>query len=143
MQLVIRRATIDDASSMSDLLAELGYSVPPDQVCHHLANEPDSVVLVAVTGTTIVGLAGVSTRHQLHKGALVSTIDELVVTHEMRVRGVGRALVDAATYVARDRGATRLDLHSRSDRVDAYRFYQRMGFDIVVAANYLAQRLDT
>jgi ribosomal protein S18 acetylase RimI-like enzyme len=141
MQIVIRRATIDDAAPLTDLLAELGYAVPADQVAHQLASEPGSTFLVAVVDMAVVGLIGISTRHQLHKGTRVSTIDEMVVTSSMRGRGVGRALVEAAVVVARQQGASRLDLHSRADRTDAHRFYERMGFDTMVPAHYFARRV--
>lgn len=129
MQLTIRDAITDDATQLSGLLAELGYDVTPEQVINELAAQPGTSTLVAETPTGLVGLVVTNTRRQLHKAALVTTIDALVVTAEMRSQRIGQALVEAAAAIARQHRATLLDLNSRSDRTNAHRFYERIGFD--------------
>jgi GNAT superfamily N-acetyltransferase len=128
---VVRTATIDDAAQISALLAELSYLITPDQVVYELANQPGTVVLVAETDQGLTGLAAVNTRRQLHEAAPVSTIDALIVTDRLRSRGIGAALVTAAEDLARGEGASMLDLHSGLQRVDARRFYERMGLRVI------------
>lgn len=129
--ITVRRATAGDSAEISTLLDELGYKVSPDQVAYELANQPDTVVLVAQVEQLLAGLAAVNTRRQLHEAAPVSTIDALVVTERMRSRGVGEAIVRAAEDLARQRGACMLDLHSGLERVDARRFYESMGLQVI------------
>lgn len=55
-------------------------------------------------------------------------IEDVVVDEVARGRGVGEALNQRAIEIACDRGATSVDLTSRSSREAANRLYQRMGF---------------
>jgi GNAT superfamily N-acetyltransferase len=52
-------------------------------------------------------------------------VEDLAVAPDMRSRGIGRALLDAARDWARDHGASHLALNSAESRVDAHRFYDR------------------
>ncbi|HVP39608.1 MAG TPA: GNAT family N-acetyltransferase [Candidatus Saccharimonadales bacterium] len=54
------------------------------------------------------------------------TLDALVPGH-----GAGSALVEAVREAARRRGCRRLWLITTNDNVDALRFYQRRGFELV------------
>jgi GNAT superfamily N-acetyltransferase len=54
-------------------------------------------------------------------------VEDLVVDPELRSRGTGKALLDAAKDWARERGATHLELDSGLERTDAHRFYEREG----------------
>jgi len=127
----VRQATIADADGISMLLAELGYSVSAEQVAFELDNQPDTVVLVVERAGALAGLAAVNTRRQLHEAAPVTTIDALVVAERSRSQGIGEALVRASEALAGDRGACMLDLHSGLLRVDARRFYERMGLEVI------------
>ncbi len=55
-------------------------------------------------------------------------IEDVVVDSEARGKGVGNALNAAALEMARDAGATTVDLTSRPSREAANRLYQRIGF---------------
>jgi ribosomal protein S18 acetylase RimI-like enzyme len=55
-------------------------------------------------------------------------IEDVVVDHTERGRGVGAALVRAALDHARALGATRVDLTSSPERASAIRLYERLGF---------------
>ena len=131
VSITVREATADDSAAIAALLAELGYELSPAQVAYELDNQPDTVVLVATADETPAGLAAVNTRRQLHEAAPVSTIDALVVTEGLRSQGIGEALVRAAENLARQRAACMLDLHSGLQRVDARRFYERMGLGVI------------
>jgi len=53
----------------------------------------------------------------------------LAVSPQARGRGVGRALVEHCTRLAKDRGALRLVLHTGDDMDLAVALYERMGFE--------------
>jgi len=69
-------------------------------------------------------------------GVLTYVIDgdacEVLTLHAAhRHRGSGTALIAAIEALAREAGCTRLWLITTNDNVDALRFYQRRGFDLV------------
>ncbi|MCI6575105.1 MAG: GNAT family N-acetyltransferase [Actinomycetaceae bacterium] len=55
-------------------------------------------------------------------------IEDVVVDDAARGQGAGKALVDAATHIAQEKGVKSVDLTSRPSREAANRLYQRAGF---------------
>lgn len=139
--MIIREAEDADVAAMVDLLAELGYDLTPSELTSEIDAEPGTVVFVAEIGAAVVGMIVANTRRHLHRAALVTSIDSLVVTSGSRSKGVGEALVDAVLDRAREVGSTLADVHSHLDRTDATRFYERMGFELV--SNYFLMGLRT
>ncbi len=91
------------------------------------AGSDDSTVLVAETGAEVAGFCSVAVREHWASGA-DAYIGELVVDKRHEGRGVGRALVDAATRWARQRGLTGLTLETGAANTAARAFYGRLGF---------------
>lgn len=56
-------------------------------------------------------------------------IEDVVVDDAARGKGVGQLLNERALEIARDAGATTVDLTSRPTREAANRLYQRLGFE--------------
>lgn len=56
-------------------------------------------------------------------------IDEFCVDEGCRRHGVGRALIDAAKAVAKERGYDRLELNMWEFNRDALAFYEALGFE--------------
>jgi GNAT superfamily N-acetyltransferase len=84
-------------------------------------------VLLAVRGGRIVGLASVCVDIRSVRYGLRCWLEDLVVTSGERSKGVGRALLAAASAWARERGCTHLELDSGLARADAHRFYEANG----------------
>ena len=61
--------------------------------------------------------------------ALVCYLAELYVAPESRGRGPGRALMEAAIEVTRDKGADHIDLGTSEDDVAAHALYESLGFN--------------
>jgi GNAT superfamily N-acetyltransferase len=55
-------------------------------------------------------------------------VTSLVVGSPHRRRGVGELLIDAAATFAREHECSGIELTSAERRVEAHRFYERMGF---------------
>jgi ribosomal protein S18 acetylase RimI-like enzyme len=61
--------------------------------------------------------------------AIRAWIEDVVVDGDARGKGVGAALNTAALDMAREMGASTVDLTSRPSREAANRLYQRLGFE--------------
>jgi ribosomal protein S18 acetylase RimI-like enzyme len=86
----------------------------------------DTVVLIGGTGPD--GLALLRFRPSLWSEALECYLAELYVVPERRGHGLGRALMDTAIEVARERGADYMDLNTADTDVAARALYESLGF---------------
>lgn len=131
---IIRLATVMDLQPAFKLMTELGYpdlSLPKFEKAYRAVLEhPAMFLLVAEDNDQqVIGLASISDRPQLRLTGALVTIDELVVAHRARGRGVGHKLLEAAEAMARKLGARRLELETNRAR-ESYRrgFYVKNGF---------------
>jgi len=88
-----------------------------------------SVVFVAETGGE-EALAGLCTAYLELRSVRFGQrcwVEDLAVDPAQRSRGIGGALLDAASDWAREAGATHLELDTGEARADAQRFYERRG----------------
>jgi ribosomal protein S18 acetylase RimI-like enzyme len=92
----------------------------PDAVELPLDQIEDGLVRVAELGADVVGFAVLL---QPAQGAC--ELDGLFVEPECMGAGVGRALLQDAMRIARERGATRIDVVANPEAVA---FYERLGF---------------
>ena len=113
--------------------------MPPDAVEAEISASPTTEVIVAETAGEIVGLIAVTTRRQFHRAGRVISVDTLVVDERHRSQGVGEKLVGVAFAAAKRSRAQTIELASHLRRVDARRFYERLGFE--VDANYFVRTL--
>lgn len=91
-----------------------------------LLESGDTAVLLA--GDTAEGLAVLRFRNSIWSPGLEAYLAELYVVPDGRGRGLGRALVEAAIDVARQRGADYMDLGTSATDVVARRLYEHLGF---------------
>jgi GNAT superfamily N-acetyltransferase len=89
--------------------------------------QADADVLLALDGDQLVGFASVYKDYMSIRDGWRCWLQDLIVAKTHRSLGTGRALLDAATDWARERGCTHLDLSSGLGRKDAHRFYDREG----------------
>ena len=140
-QVTIRRARRDDVGSIIAMLADdrLGgarerLEDPLPQVYfdafERLAREPNIQLVVAEDGEgAVVGclqlciLPGLSSQ-----GASRGLIEDVRVARHCRSRGIGEQLVQWAVADARSKGCKLVELLTHHTRVDAQRFYERLGF---------------
>ena len=83
--------------------------------------EDDGAVVGTFQLTFIPNLTG--------RGALRVKIESVKVSSARRSQGIGAAMMAHAESVARDHGARLLELTSNAKRVDAHRFYERIGYE--------------
>ena len=134
----IRTATREDVPAIVALLADdpLGARrESPDDLAPYLAAfevidaDPHQVLVVADRDGAVVGtaqltlLAGLSRR-----GATRAQIEAVRVSSDERGSGLGTTLIEWAIDEARNRGCALVQLTSDKSRMDAHRFYTRLGF---------------
>jgi len=92
-------------------------------------SDPNIRLMVAEEGGKVVGclqlciLPGLSSQ-----GASRGLIEDVRVASDRRSRGIGEKLVQWAVNEARGRGCKLVELLTHHTRVDAQRFYERLGF---------------
>jgi ribosomal protein S18 acetylase RimI-like enzyme len=94
-----------------------------------LSRDPNIELIVAEEGGRVVGclqlciLPGLSSQ-----GASRGLIEDVRVASDRRSRGIGEQLVQWAVGEAKARGCKLVELLTHHTRVDAQRFYERLGF---------------
>lgn len=120
-----------DAGRVAELTTQLGYPVDPETLATRLAEvrtRTADEVLVAVDADGLpIGWIHVALLALLEATDL-ACINGLVVDEDHRSQGIGAALVEAAEKWAHEQGATEIMVRSRSARVRAHRFYERIGY---------------
>jgi ribosomal protein S18 acetylase RimI-like enzyme len=141
LDVTIRRARRDDVGSIIAMLADdpLGgprerlEDPPPQayfQAFERLERDPNINLMVAEDGEgAVVGclqlcvLPGLSSQ-----GASRGLVEDVRVATRYRSRGIGEQLMQWAVTEARAKGCKLVELLTHHTRVDAQRFYERLGF---------------
>jgi ribosomal protein S18 acetylase RimI-like enzyme len=138
--IVIRRARRDDVGAIVRMLADDALGGPRERIEDPLPNsyfkafetvdrDPNIRLVVAEQGGAVVGclqlciLPGISSQ-----GASRGLIEDVRVASDRRSRGIGEQLVQWAVREAHGRGCALVELLTSNARVDAQRFYERLGF---------------
>jgi|SRR5690242_19545796 ribosomal protein S18 acetylase RimI-like enzyme len=138
--IIIRPARRDDVVSIIAMLADdhLGRAreqledpLPTlyYQAFERVSEDPNIELVVAEEGGRIVGclqlciLPGLSSQ-----GASRGLIEDVRVASDRRSRGIGEQLVHWALGEAKARSCKLVELLTHHTRVDAQRFYERLGF---------------
>jgi GNAT superfamily N-acetyltransferase len=91
--------------------------------------DPDNQLYVSELEGLVVGTFQLTFMILLGRGGCqVAQLENVFVHSGTRSRGVGAAMVTWAIQEARRRGALRLQLTSNLRRLQAHRFYERLGF---------------
>jgi ribosomal protein S18 acetylase RimI-like enzyme len=137
----IRHARRDDVGAIVTMLADDALGGPRERIedplpasyfaaFDRVAADPNITLVVAEgEAGAVIGclqlciLPGLSSQ-----GASRGLIEDVRVAPRLRGRGIGEQLVQWAVAEARSRGCKLLELLTNNSRVDAQRFYERLGF---------------
>lgn len=127
-------AGVEDLDSIGQLLhdfnREFDEPTPPPSVLakrlRQLLDGGDTLVLLAGEGPD--GVAVLRFRMSIWSSGLECYLAELYVVPDLRRRGLGRALMDAALREARSRGADTMDIGVDEPDTAARRLYESLGF---------------
>lgn len=139
--IAIRPARRDDVGTIVALLAddELGRGrerqedpLPPPyfRAFDAVAQDPNIQLMVAqdIDGAVIGCLQLCILPGLSSQGASRGLIEDVRVARHCRSRGIGEQLVQWAVTEARARGCKLVELLTHNSRIDAQRFYVRLGF---------------
>lgn len=135
--LVIRPITSADLASVVDVL--IGGSLHPEvESREHLDDYWLAVeevrrlhgeVFVAEENGDVVGVCQVIVFRNIgNRGQRVAEIENVHVRSDRRSHGIGEKLIAACESLARSMGCHRVQLTSNVERIDAHRFYDRLGY---------------
>ena len=130
----VRVATADDAPIAARLLhdfnSEYDEYTPGTEALAERAREliEAGEVTILLGGEGDVGLVQLRFRPSIWSDSLEAYLQELYVAPAHRGRGIGRALLETAVGLARDRGASSIDLATSVDDVAAIGLYESAGF---------------
>ena len=135
---VLRRATIDDVAAVVGLIADdqLGATRddPGDLTAYLRAfaaidADPAQLLVVLEDGDAVVGTMQLSFIPGLsRRSATRAQVEGVRVAASQRGRGLGVQMVRWAVQEASRRGCALVQLTTDKSRVDAHRFYERLGF---------------
>jgi GNAT superfamily N-acetyltransferase len=84
--------------------------------------------LCAVEQDRIAGFCSITLKNNLRVEGFLASLDEMVVHHADRGRGIGSQLLQATIAFAREHGCARVELESAFHRAETHAFYERRGF---------------
>lgn len=143
----VRAARIEDLQQIVDLLAddEFGAAREGGDLAPYAAGfaritaDPNQMQVVAEISGQVVGTLQLSLIPSLsRRGATRAQIAGVRTLSSMRGRGIGEVLLNWAIEEARRSGAVIVQLTSHSTRLNAHRFYERLGF----VGSHLGMKLD-
>ncbi|RYD65198.1 MAG: GNAT family N-acetyltransferase [Verrucomicrobiaceae bacterium] len=129
---LIRRATADDAVAIQSLYQELvddsQIHVLPDQIAA-LAESPVSFLLVAEADGVVCATALLNVcADVMYVGQPFGVVENVIVSQDIRGRGLGKLLLAHVERLAIERDCTKLMLLSGSHRPEAHAFFRSCGF---------------
>jgi GNAT superfamily N-acetyltransferase len=139
-ELLIREAREDDVTSIvalfaADTLGGHGDTTAPDALPDYvsafrrIAASPNDTLYVAELSGAVVGTFQTTMITSMTgRGGASMKIEAVHTSSVLRGRGIGAAMMRFAIGRARDAGARSVQLTSNNARVDAHRFYERLGF---------------
>ncbi|NPU84538.1 MAG: GNAT family N-acetyltransferase [Syntrophaceae bacterium] len=133
---MIREAGAADLPRVLPLFGQLGMDdgrVLDGTAAHQLflkmRSYPDYRLYAAVRDGQVLGAFTLLTMDNFaHLGAPSGVVEDVVVLHGWRGRGIGAAMMRFAMALCREKGCYKMVLSSNRNRKDAHRFYRSLGF---------------
>ena len=135
---IVREATQGDLPAIAALLADdgLGRGREADDpmiyqaAFDRMSAQSQNVYLVADSAGEVLGCLQYTVIHGLSRaGASRAQIEGVRVAATARGKKIGETMMQVAIDRARDDGCTLIQLTTDQRRVDARRFYERLGFE--------------
>ena len=137
-ELIVREATSGDLPTIAALLADdgLGRGREADDpmvyqaAFDRMSAQSQNVYLVADSASEVLGCLQYTVIHGLSRaGASRAQIEGVRVAANARGKKIGETMMQAAIERARSDGCKLIQFTTDQRRVDARRFYERLGFE--------------
>lgn len=136
MTIVIREATEADLPSILALYAQPGMDDGQvlalgraQEILARMDRYPHYKLYIALVGQEAVGTFTLLIMDNLaHMGATSGVVEDVVVRHDCRRRGIGAKIVKRAIDLCRTQGCYKVALSSNEKREAAHAFYESLGF---------------
>lgn len=140
MNVDFRVATSDDLTAIIELLADdiLGQqredlSEPINEnyvkAFREIESDRNNELIVAELDGKVIGTLQLTFTPSLsYQGSKRCTVESVRVDSSLRGKGIGREMMLWAIERAKEKGSISMQLTSHGDRVEAHRFYERLGF---------------
>lgn len=134
MAVIVRKAHIKDIGALCALLTDL-FSIEKDFIADEarqkqglelLIESHGGLVLVACSGDQVIGMVSVQRLISTAEGGAVGLVEDLVVHHDFRGKGVGKKLMVQLVDECRQMKMTRLQLLADNTNAPALAFYNAM-----------------
>lgn len=132
----VRPATGSDLPAVLRLYAQPGFDdgrvldeAAARALFERFSHYPDYQLHVAEIDGRVVGSFALLVMLNLgHMGAPSAIVEDVVVDPALQNRKIGQTMMESAMQLARDKGCYKLVLSSNARRIEAHRFYDRLGF---------------
>jgi GNAT superfamily N-acetyltransferase len=131
--IVIRTAVLADAPALAELLDQLGYPTPAQEMAMRLERilaRTDWRVAVAQNEGRVAGVIAASRQIFFEHSHTCGRVQALSVAEDLRGRGIGAALLAHVEHWLRCQADAACIVCSHTRRTDAHRFYQRQGYKV-------------
>lgn len=92
--------------------------------------DPNQLLIVAEDGGQVIGTLQLTLTQGLSRGgAIRGQIEAVRIASHLRGQGIGQRMIEWAIAACRTRGCAMVQLTTDKSRVDAHRFYDRLGFE--------------
>ena len=131
VDVTVRAVESVDMEALADLITQLGYETRASEMEMRmetiLANK-NYATFVAVSKGKVCGMIGTYTCYTYEHNSPSARILALVVSKEVRGRGVGQALIAAAEKDLAQRNIRRVAVNTSFERKEAHEFYEKLGY---------------
>ena len=122
----------DDVGVLFDLYRQFYHqpadlTLAQDYISSRLANE-ESIIYVAYEGQEAMGFVQLYPSFCSVQACKILILYDLYVAAEHRRKGIGEALMNRATALAKESGAARLDLLTAKDNMPGQTLYEKLGY---------------
>ena len=133
MDVIIRKAVVEDAQQISDVIKDsMGFYNPPEGIADSLKRIlclDTDLVLVAVIENEIVGIVHAENYTPLYSSPMKDLMSLAVKTKYQNMK-IGTNLMCEVEKWATETGRCGIQVLSRVEFTDAHKFYQSLGYKL-------------
>ena len=136
MDLIIRKATLDDVKNILNIYAEAldnGKVITVEKAQEIFLKQqqyPNYQVFIALYEQQTVGtFALLIMENMAHNGTPSAVVEDVGVLPTMQSKGIGKLMLKFALKYAKEKGCYKMSLSSNHRREKAHQFYESLGFN--------------